>query len=254
MPDSASWRDELKSAKSDVEKAAAKDLLRRYDFENGAIDALLDFHCEQNDLESFPFPWEGAERFLTSHGRNAIRLIGYGSLMNPVSAARSIAETPSNGHPPVVAIGVKRVFNYKMPDSVFTRYGHVAGEWDRAGLNAEPAIFEVINGRVIEVGVTDLPALRLRERAYDLHPVSCLSWNAKDDRPFAAYALCCRHEYFEGVRYLDDRLLPYMPYAKVCRDGAGMVSPQFLEMYLRTAFMADRSTTVEQWEAELGGG
>src|SRR6266436_8259748 len=57
---------------------------------------------------SFIYPWEGLETEIGSSRKNKLYLVGYGSLLNPMSAARTIANTPLMGHPPVLALGAKR--------------------------------------------------------------------------------------------------------------------------------------------------
>ena len=185
-------------------------------------------------------------------GVEAIYLVGYGSLLNPQSAARSIRNTPPAGHPPVVALGARRMFNYRMPEIYFERYGVQPGLLDRAALNAEPARDAVITGRLIAFALSDLPELRIRETAYDLHPVACQRWNNSDTKPFTAYVLCCPYESWEDKPYSDDTLMPYQPYYDLCRSGAAQVSERFLSLYLQTTFLADRHTTAFEVESDLG--
>ena len=225
--------------------------LAKYGYSDDQIERLFAFHRAGNKLRAFAFPWIEAEEYLKSQGRNVINLVGYGSLLNPVSAARSIRDTPTEGHPAIVALGARRVFNYQMPASVFLRYGTEPGIKDRAALNAESSEFGLMNGRLINLKAEDLPALRIREKAYDLHPVSCVYWANREEPPFSGYVLCCRHEYFEGERFVDDSLSPYAPYANLCREGARRVSEEFLDMYLETSFLADRVTTAREWEEKL---
>ncbi|MGC3992007.1 MAG: hypothetical protein QM796_20410 [Chthoniobacteraceae bacterium] len=158
------------------EHESAERSLLRYGWSKRRVEGLFKVHMIDNDLRPYPYPWNDAEEQLRSHGHNSINLIGYGSLMNPASAARTIRDTPPTGHPPVVALGARRVFNYQIPPPVFVRYGVEPGENDRAALNAEPAACTLMNGRCIQVHVDDMPGLRERETAYDLQPVTCLDW------------------------------------------------------------------------------
>ena len=226
----------------------AKSLLLAYGFDQAAVAAIFEYNAS-SDVPGFKYPWEDLEERLYEHAAARIYLVGYGSLLNPESAARSVRNTPSDGHPPVVAVGARRVFNYRMPDGIFERYGVEPGARDRAALNAEPAAESVLNGRLIELALADLPNLRVRETAYDLEPVTCLPWNKPNTAPFTAFVLCCKYEFWEGQRYVDNALMPFKPYYRLCRTGAEMVSPAFLNFYLKTCFLADRSTTAFDLEA-----
>jgi hypothetical protein len=228
--------------------ASVETLLLAHGFDQADVSAIFE-HYVQSDRRGFKYPWKDLEKSLYDRGRERIYLVGYGSLLNPQSAARSVRNTPSNGHPPVVAFGARRVFNYRMPDVTFERYGVEPGALDRAALNAEPAAASVFNGRLIEFAFSDLPELRVRETAYDLQPVTCLFWDKPGTAPFTAFALCCGYEFWEGKPYVDDTLVPYEPYYQMCRTGAEMASPMFLQFYLKTCFLADRRTTAFELEA-----
>jgi hypothetical protein len=47
---------------------------------------------------------------------------------------------------------------------------------------------------------------------------------------------------------IDNNALPHPAYARLCRDGARAVSENFLRLYLRTTYLADRKTTLAEWE------
>lgn len=227
----------------------AETLLLKHGFTPGATAAFLDHHA-RSTMPGFPYPWVNLEERLMKDQTEKIYLVGYGSLLNPQSAGKSVRATPESGHPPAVAIGVRRVFNYRMPDYMFMeRYGVEPPLRERAVLNAEPLADSVINGRLIQFAVEDLPALRIRETAYDLQPVTCMFWGKPDSAPFTAFVLCCAYEVYQGKTYLDNTILPFQPYYKMCRVGAAMVSPEFLDLYLKTTYMTDRITTAYDLEA-----
>ena len=226
----------------------AKSLLLAHGFDQAAVAALFEY-SGKSDTRGFKYPWEDLEKRLHEPAAERIYLVGYGSLLNPQSAARSVRNTPSDGHRPVVAMGARRVFNYRMPDGIFERYGIEPGARDRAALNAEPAAASVLNGRLIELARSDLPNLRVREAAYDLESVTCLFWDKPNTAPFTAFVFCCNYEFWEGKRYVDNTLTPFKPYYRLCRAGAEMISPGFLSFYLKTCFLADRSTTAFDLEA-----
>jgi hypothetical protein len=107
----------------------------------------------------------------------------------------------------------------------------------------------ILNGRLISIDIADLPALREREKAYDLRPVACALWTAEGAQPpFTAFVLCCPPGAAVGEARVDESLMPYPPYYELCRDGAAMVSEEFLETFKRTTFLADRCTDMRTWE------
>lgn len=228
-------------------------LLEKYGFAWDTISRLFEFHSNCV-APSFAYPWIELEHHLGSQREDSIYLVGYGSLLNPASASRSIRDTPAEGHAPVVTMGARRIFNYQIPQSVFERYQEFPSSNDRAALNAEPMSSALMNGRLIEMQIDDLPALRVREKAYDLQPVSCIYWHDRASRPFLAYALCCPYETFEGERYVDNSLVPFKPYYELCCEGARMVSAEFLNFFLETTFLADRVTTLRDVERPSGAG
>lgn len=197
----------------------------------------------------FEYPWENL--YTQQAGSARIFLIGYGSLLNAASAARTITSTPPLGHPPVVAFGARRVFNYRMPKSAISRYGLPASDRECAALNAEwtRCSDHILNGRLIPIEPGDIAELRKREQGYDLRPVSCLRWDTNDE-PFVAYVLCCSSISPHGQELVDESILPYAPYYGICRAGAAAVSRAFLDLFLATTFLADRKTTMGQWELQ----
>jgi hypothetical protein len=74
-------------------------------------------------------------------------------------------------------------------------------------------------------------------------------WDQLMTAPFTAFVLCCNYEFWQGKRYVDNTLMPFKPYYRLCRAGAEMVWPVFLNFYLKTCFLADRSTTALDLEA-----
>src|SRR5262245_6193027 len=136
-----------------LDLASVETLLLAHGFNQAAVAAIFE-HYAQSDRRGFKYPWRELEKRLNDRGAERIYLVGYGSLLNPRSAARSVRNTPPHGHPPVVAFGARRVFNYRIPDVTFERYGVKPGALDRAALNAEPAA-SVFNGRLIELALSD---------------------------------------------------------------------------------------------------
>ena len=55
------------------------------------------------DGAGFDYPWNGLEEEVAKMPEGKLLLVGYGSLLNRDSAARTIKDTPAEGHPPVLA-------------------------------------------------------------------------------------------------------------------------------------------------------
>ncbi|HYH68683.1 MAG TPA: hypothetical protein VD866_28580 [Urbifossiella sp.] len=199
----------------------------------------------------YPYPWEGLEAALGRAGRR-LPLIGYGSLMDPGSAARTIR--PGAERRAVVAFGARRVFNYAMPYAVLTRLGWATDTSARAALNVYPTgnPADVLNGVRIEIPEADIPALRAREQGYDLRPLACLDWDEPAGRPAVGYVLCAPDNPPDGSQRTDDALTPQPDYARLCRDGAAGFGAAFEAFYLATTWLADRRTTAASWEAAGG--
>lgn len=147
------------------------------------------------DERDFEYPWNGLEEAVTKMPENKLSLVGYGSLLNRDSAAKTIKDTPPEGHPPVLALGARRIFNYVMPEELLEdyrkRYGGNFLPRERAALNVDytgsPA--DALNGRLLTVSTADFEDLRKREPGYDLRPVVYVRWGEWDAVPFTGYVV-----------------------------------------------------------------
>ena len=215
---------------------------------------ILKRYAEKLDSSGWKYPWPELDQAVKSMPGGKLRLVGYGSLLNRESAARTIKDTPLSGHPPVLALGAKRVFDYIIPEARLNIYGRSEAR-ERGALNVHftASSSDALNGRLLLISIDDLAALREREFGYDLCPVSCLRWLDWQSAPFTGYVLSATQTHLDGRRILDDQVLPNPAYARVCREGARAVSEAFLRLYLRTTFLADGRTTLEQWELRHPG-
>jgi len=202
----------------------------------------------------FKYPWNGLQERLAELGQDRLNMIGYGSLLNPDSAKRTIRDTPWDGHPPVLAFGAIRLFNYVMPQTVIERYseGKRYSSSSCAALNTKYTgrVGDALNGRVISTGFDDLDALREREKGYDLTPVAYVPWGREGSKPNLGFVLCATEEPWEGTVYVSDSIAPFPPYVKVCRNGAQIVDEEFYECFLDTTFLADGLTHLRDWSEE----
>jgi len=193
------------------------------------------------------YPWAGLE--------GGVRLVGYGSLLNAASAARTL--TTARRGLPIVAFGARRLFDYVMTPGAEGRYGTPPDPRARAALNVRltGALGDAVNGLLFDVPAGDVEALRLREIDYDLEPVVCLPWQRFDESPFVAHILTCpaRSLRQRGQAPADGSpqpspLLPHPHYYQVCREGAASVSEEFLRFFLASTFLADGLTSATEWE------
>lgn len=216
-----------------------------YGIPDGAITGLHKALMD-SDLQPILYPWANLEARLGAGPDQALVLVGYGSLLNPASAARTIRDTPSAGHPPVLAVGARRIFNYRIPNESLARFGVTEESQERAALNLDYTrdSSDCFNGRLIRISISDIAALRAREIGYDLVPVAVLEWGEWTQEPQVAYALTARNEKIGDQIIIDNGLLPNRDYTALCSLGAEMVSPGFLQCFWDTTFLADRKTTL----------
>lgn len=207
-----------------------------YDFltpaQMGNIEKII--YGEINRLE---YPWSEIEDHLNNE--QEFQLIGFGSLLNPSSARRTIKSTPEEGHPPCIGFGLKRIFNYQMPQSVMTRYGVDSPGNEQAALNSEftKQARDNINARLIAIHKNDIEDFRQREFGYDLIEVPCLTWPLSHQTPVdKAWVLCAPDS---SVDVVNNTILPFRPYLEVCLDGAALVSKQFEEYFIDTTVLGD---------------
>ncbi len=186
------------------------------------------------------YPWDG----LTL----PIRVVGYGSLLEPTSAAKTITGTPEAGHPPVWVYGARRTYTYRSP-----RWrDQEGGPW--TALNAEHSgrVGDGFNGRVFELTEADLQGFREREVAYDLRPVVTVDWSDREaGEPTLAYCLCATDRAWEGDVFYDGRGLPERSYHRLCRQGAARVSEAFLSLFSMTTWLGS-GERLDTWERRTG--
>ena len=217
-----------------------------------AARASLQAGLKTLDGAGFDYPWNGLEEAVAKMPEGKLLLVGYGSLLNRDSAARTIRDTPAEGHPPGLALGARRVFNYVIPQARLKSYGGNFPLRERAALNVDytRSAADALNGRLLAVAPADIAALREREFGYDLRPVICIRWGDWEAAPFTAYVLVAAKGTRDGQQVIDDNALPHPVYAGLCRAGAHAVSEAFLRLYLETTFLADRKTSLAAWEKE----
>lgn len=197
------------------------------------------------EMKDYDYPWDGLEADLPELHGGSLKLLGYGSLINRESAARTLT---SEVLTPTVAIGARRIFNYELNRPSLAP---LTDPRARAVLNVviTRQREDLVNGMLIEVPREDIKPLRDREIRYDLKPVACIDWNCRGERPFVGYILECRDEQPDGKQVTRTDIEPNHRYYRRCRDGVTAVDEEFLQLWLDTTYLADGKTPVRDWEA-----
>jgi hypothetical protein len=182
-----------------------------------------------------------------------ILIFGYGSLMNKLSAARSISRESIQTMRPVVAFGLKRLFNYH-PVSL-ERWGPDLHPREKAMLNVMPVTTykTIINGVALEASIEDVRGLIKRERGYDLVPILIADWNSvskesPDVVVKVAYTFLVPEEIRCGIAYIQQKYYPVKGYLKMVREGAAAFGSDFLVYFDNTTFLANGVTAINEWD------
>jgi hypothetical protein len=192
----------------------------------------------------FEFPWTDLEAQLASSGTDRIRILFYGALIDIDHARLTFPDNPPDSFAPVVAHGVQRIFEYRIADRKFHRYGEPPTGNDRAALNARftgnPA--DTFNALATTIRTSEFPSLRERETGYGLQMVPFRPWN-EPEAPlrdgFVLSALSTETERKE--------LLPFVPYVELCRAGCRKIGPEFERGFVESCYLADQQTTLAEW-------
>ncbi|OEU71554.1 MAG: hypothetical protein BA864_04105 [Desulfuromonadales bacterium C00003093] len=200
---------------------------------------------------TYLYPWGSLEADIENKGLETLPLVGYGSLVNPDSAAVTIRDRMGRTGLSVLSYGVRRIFNYVIPEG-HMRYDPPSNPRARAALNVRftGAGNDTVNGLLLEISLRDIQRLREREIGYDLYPVACVEWKNPEAVPFTGYILVCPDEERAGAIRTDSEIEPHREYYEICRSGATQMGKDFLKVWLTNTYLADGVTPVEQWEKE----
>lgn len=208
------------------------------------------------DLITFPFfqyPNDGHQTIVNHFPSGKVPLFGYGSLMNKVSAARSMKPEAVESMEPAIAFGVKRLFNYKVTDP--SRWGADQNLKERAMLNIAQTlnIGYMANGVVFEVDAEDLTKLVSRETGYDLVPILVASWNeAMNQNPEieirVAYTFVAVNELRNNTAYTSTEYYPVLGYLHAVQEASQAYGLEFASFWNATTYLADGTTPIEGWD------
>ncbi len=195
---------------------------------------------------SYHWPFSKPLKYaMEREGRETILLFSYGSLMNRESASMTLSTNALETRRPVVAFGLKRLFNY---DPKETSFGPPVDPDDRAMLNVKPTnrASDQVNGVVVELPVDDVLALCKRELGYDLVPVVVADWNDPNPTYEVAYTLVASDRPRYGHQYTNSAINPRPEYNSLVQEGAAEYGDEFLQMWLETTYYADGERTVDE--------
>ncbi len=111
-----------------------------------------------------------------------ISLLGYGSLMNPESAAKTLGYIPHTT--PTKVNGLERAYNATQP----VYYEHLKQHRNTAFLDVQPKPDNTINGVILEINHNDLSRLIIREKNYQLSRI-------ETQEKFTFYTFMTPHEH-----------------------------------------------------------
>lgn len=208
------------------------------------------------ELITFPFfqyPNDGHQEIVNHFPSGKVLLFGYGSLMNKVSAARSMKVEAVESMEPAIAFGVKRLFNYKVTDP--SRWGTEQNRKERAMLNIAQTlnIGYMANGVVLEVDAEDLTKLVSRETGYDLVPILVASWNeVMNQNPEIeiriAYTFVAVNELRNNTAYTSTEYYPVLGYLHAVQEASQAYGSEFAVFWNATTYLADGTTPIEDWD------
>lgn len=207
-------------------------------------------------LVSFPYfqyPNEGHQEITSRFPDGKVLIYGYGSLMNKISAARSMKPAAVASMQPAIAFGVKRIFNYKVTDP--SRWGLDQNRKERAMLNlaTNTNIASIANGVILEVDVEDLSNLVSREVGYDLIPILVATWDdVVSQNPHleihVAYTFVAVNELRNNISYTSTEFYPVLGYLHAVQEASQTYGPEFAAFWNATTYLANGTTKIDDWD------
>lgn len=208
------------------------------------------------ELITFPFyqyPNDNHQEAINHFPSGKVLVFGYGSLMNKLSAGRSMKAEAVESMEPAIAFGVKRLFNYKVTDP--SRWGSKQNRKEKAMLNIAQTLNlgYMANGVILEVDAEDLSKLVSRETGYDLVPIPVASWNeVMSQNPEVeirvAYTFVAVNELRNNTAYTSTEYYPVLGYLHAVQEASEAYGPEFAEFWNATTYLADGTTPVEGWD------
>ena len=173
--------------------------------------------------------------------------------MNKASASKSLKAEAVESMAPAIALGVKRIFNYKAAQ--LEQWGRNLDPMERAMLNLIPTTTykSIANGVVMKIDQKDFARLVQREVGYDLMPILIADWDsviAENPRVEikVAYTFIVPDEIRNGIDYTQTKYYPVRSYLRASEDGASAFGKTFHKLFNYTSYLANGTTRVCQWD------
>lgn len=208
------------------------------------------------ELSTYPFlqyPNNGHETLMQHFPSGKVRVFGYGSLINKVSAGRTVKPEAIQSMYPGVIFGAKRIFNYTATKT--DHWGANQHPKEKAMLNLVPSLnfASIVNGVVIEVDAEDLMRLVQREIGYDLVPVLVASWtdivNRKPPLEIqVAYTFVSAPELRDHRLYTSTQFYPVRGYLNAIQQANLEYGEAFSSLWDQSTYLADGTTTIKSWD------
>lgn len=213
-------------------------------------------------LVTYPFyryPNRGHEQLPAKFPNEKVIVFGYGSLMNKLSAGRTVKAEAVDSITPAIAFGVKRIFNYKAKKT--EHWGANQNRKEKAMLNLVQTfnISSMANGIIMEVDLEDFHNLVIRETGYDLVPIIVSNWTDvmsqnPDVEMKIAYTFVASSELRNHIDYTSTEFYPVRGYLHAVQEASSAYGEDFAEMWNETTFMADGTTSVNEWDQHTFSG
>jgi cation transport regulator ChaC len=218
--------------------------------ELGINSEKIRLHCYQLiGSHAYQYPWYFIEEDLEKENNETILIFTYGSLLNEESALKSLSPKIVKESKRAIAFGIKRIFNYFMPDEVAERslYATEINPNEFSVLNAEftGLPYDFCNGLIMNVPAAEIANLRKREIGYDLVQTSCIYWDDKEWETRPVFVLSCEHKLFKGKWLTKSDLPPHPNYLQTCLKGAQSLGDDFYEFWCRTTYQGNGKDVIK---------
>lgn len=206
-----------------------------------------------NDLKPFEYPIQDVSEVLSQFPDGKVPIFSYGSLLNELSAKKTISHKTYQTYRPAIAFGVIKVFDRNVPAT--KHWGRSRRATDTAMLNLfyTDDYQDITNGVLLYADQKNFERLLKREHGYDLKPVSVVLWEdavelEKKPKVISAYAFIAAEEMREGKVYISRSINPVPGYFKATKKGVKRYGDDFLMVWMMTTLLADRETPLIDWE------
>ena len=201
-----------------------------------------------NEHPVYMYPYTDLSEELQKNKISSLSLFVYGSLMDVASRRKTLPSNDPSKDQIALAFGVQRLFNLDVSYKEGSPYGPLKSENSRGMLNVRLNGFAdtFINGVIIDIPLSDLPALSKREECYNLVPVITADWKEFLHGKFifsVAYILIAPEKH--GIT--SDQIMPRSGYFEQTQSAAKRYGSCFEEFWVNTTYLSDGTTPISEW-------